>query len=72
MMRAYVDWMAWTNENQPGLWGGYNSWGPYDTNTYLATLLVHFGEQSEALRALQIFEDLVDREEGIYWIQKEQ
>ena len=63
--------MAWTNENQPGLWAGYNFFGPMDTNKYVATYLLFFGEQSEAERALQIFDDLVDREEGIFWIQND-
>ena len=27
-MSAYVDWIAWTHENQPGLWSGYTYWGP--------------------------------------------
>ena len=28
LIRAYVDWTAWTHENQPGQWSGYGFWAP--------------------------------------------
>ena len=60
LVRAYVDWMAWTTENQPGLWGGYNPWGPYGNYTALSIFVVHFGWQYEAQKAINIFDDLVE------------
>ena len=48
IMRAYVDWMDWTNENQPGQWGGYTFWGPYESYSTMLVTLMFIGEQSDA------------------------
>ena len=43
LMRAYVDWMDWTTENQPGLWFGYNFWGSHEDYTTISLYTGCFG-----------------------------
>ena len=58
LMRAYVDWVAWTHENQPGLWGGYVTFGPEVGGNFIYYIVWFYGEQSEGDRAIQILDQL--------------
>ena len=69
IMGAYVDWMNFTEEYQPGMWAGYPSWGPYENYTVLSLFLCYFGPEQEAMQALQVFDDAVNRHnETLSWI----
>ena len=71
ILRTYIDWTKWTNENQPGLWSGFNNWGFYDVYGGVSFSSLFQGPESEALRAIQIFEDLADQSNGaIFWVDK--
>ena len=45
MMRGFVDWMAWTTENQPSQWGGYLIWAQrQDGSKFISFNLMFIGE----------------------------
>ena len=65
LIRAYIDWMDWTQNNQPGLWAGYNSIvhseGEGQKFVSISFSLLFKGPQSDTVRALGVFDDLIDR-----------
>ena len=52
VLRAYVDWMDWTNKYQPGSWAGYNNWKSIEVEgakyVVIDFSLLFFGEQADA------------------------
>ena len=75
LIRAYIDWMDWTQTNQPGLWAGYNSIvhseGDGQKFISISFSLLFKGPQSDTVRALGVFDDLIDQYDGtIFWAQK--
>ena len=52
VLGAYVDWMDWTNTNQPGSWAGYNNWKTIEVEgakyVVIDFSLLFFGDQTDA------------------------
>ena len=75
VLGAYVDWMDWTNTNQPGSWAGYNNWKTIEVEgakyVVIDFSLLFFGDQTDAQRAIDLFDNLVDESNGeIVWLGK--
>ena len=59
MVEAFVDFLNYTAEHQPGQWSGYPYFGSdYKGHHYIAPYLVFFGEEADAAEAINFFEAL--------------
>jgi len=60
MIAAYVEFLNYITENQPGQWSGYSSWGPnYRGNHFMIPNLLFYGEEADAQPAIKIFTDMI-------------
>jgi FAD/FMN-containing dehydrogenase len=60
MITAYVEFLNYITENQPGQWSGYSFWGPdYRGGHYMIPNLLFFGEEADAQPAIKIFTDMI-------------
>ena len=60
MIETYLEFVNYTEENQPGKWSGYTVWGNDGKGTDILSvqILLFTGPQSEAEEALQIFDKM--------------
>ena len=68
-MSAFLEFIAYTEEKQPGKWAGYIIWSNGANNaetpdiSYAFFTLVYYGPQQEAEKAIKILEDFANSSE---------
>jgi len=70
VVRAIIDWLAYTEENQSGKWSGYPSWVGPELNPAGTGMLnfhaIYYGPQDEAQLSISIMTNFVNSRPDCY------